>query len=163
MKPIIFNSEMVRAILDEKKTQTRRVIKPQPKAVLSQLENSNLWTYTLCEKEWKCPYGKVGDKLWVRETWANCKGLGIVDENENPAEIIYRADEPWAEEWKGNWKPSIFMPHCYTRITLEITNIRVERVQDITEYDAKAEGVKEFPKDFKEQLYYKCFRDLWNP
>jgi len=167
MKPIIFNSEMVRAILDGRKTQTRRVIKNMPefvdccfvkKGILEvQYWGKNKINYQpdmpANDKKIliKCPYGKIGDELWVRESFAVGKhGKTYKATWNNPERINIK------------WKPSIHMPKKYARIFLEITNIRVERVQDITEYDAKAEGVKEFPKDFKEQLYYKCFRDLWN-
>ena len=132
-RPILYQPEMVRATLDDRKSMTRRVIKPQPGAVLSRIENTNLWTYTLCEREWKCPYGILGDRLWVREIWARVK-----DRGDNGLGIVYRAT---TERKIRKWKPSIFMPYHCRRINLEITNIRVERVQDISEEDAIAEGI----------------------
>jgi len=164
LKPIIFNSESVRAILDGRKSQTRRVIKPQPKAVLSRIVNSDLWTYTLCDKEWKCPYGKIGSRLWVRETFSDYMG-----------DIYYRAsfqENPSSPEIPS-WQSSIFMSKDLSRITLEITNIKVERVKDITEKDAKAEGCE---LQFKDGRYitdadpehadcwdYKlAFEELWD-
>jgi len=83
-----------------------------------------------------CPYGTIGDRLWVRETWA--------PHPQDPSTIFYRAtveSEPGIRVWDGPWRPSIHMPRWASRITLEITGIRVERVQDISEEDARAEGV----------------------
>ena len=148
-RPIIFNAEMVRTILDGRKTQTRRVIKPQsPYCQL--LDNGQLehipdggfdWglTYT------KCPHGKVGDMLWVRETFAYRENTQL---GSCQLPIWYRADGiSHQKQWglnsfnRGKWKPSIHMPRWASRITLEITNIRVERIQEITEEDVTAEGI----------------------
>ena len=130
-KPIIFSTDMVKAILAGKKTQTRRVIKPQPKYL-------SYWTvpvwvvkgeYLSGVSKWFtfCPY-QTGQTLWVRETW-------IQDCDDK----IYKADsEVNPSDFK--WKPSIFMPRSFARIFLKITNIRVERIQDISEEDVKAEG-----------------------
>ena len=131
--PIIFSGTMVRAILEGRKTMTRRIVKPQPEAHLSQIVDSELWTYTECEREWKCSYGQPGDHLWVRETWCRT-GAGITQ---------YRADnktgQPYWEALK--WKPSTHMPRWASRITLEITSVRVERLQEISEEDAINEGL----------------------
>lgn len=146
-RPILFSAEMVRAILDGRKTQTRRVIKPQPPAeaesVLRQLysqdapKNDGAWTWWAGKpqkpitKPLFCPYGKPGDLLWVRETWAPLKS-GNVD---------FAAD--WSDmmqKYAGKWRPSIHMPRWASRITLRITGVRVERLQDISEDDAWAEG-----------------------
>jgi len=150
--PILFSSKMVKAILDSKKTMTRRVIKPQPKIVHGLYPDATIQTEQLFHNfdRLKCPYGQVGGRLWVRETWAYINNFDI-DGSENYYE--YKADKPndlypgdWpAEEAKDNleaprWKPSIFMPRWASRIILEITNIRVERLQEITEEDAKREG-----------------------
>ena len=129
-RPIIFNTEMVQAILDGRKTQTRRVIKNPEKLEGLMLSGE--------EENW-CPYGKIGDRLWVRETWANILELSP-EKN-----LVYKATD-----WKGwleyevepiKWSSPLFMPRWASRITLEITNIRVERLQDITEEDAEAEGI----------------------
>ena len=131
-RPIIFNTSMVRAILDGRKTQTRRAIKSQPLSFFGQWYPTP-WTerskYYGTEKHFRkgmpidfCPYGIPGDWLWVREAWASFKG-----------DIYYRAEgsnNARIEETVG-WKPSIFMPRWASRIDLEITDIRVERVQDI--------------------------------
>ncbi len=144
-RPILFNGEMVRAILDGKKTQTRRPIKPACDYVQDWDKNDPSYgpyyqdEYGMGQKTVDaCPFGQVSDRLWVRETffgdeeWGGC---------------FYRADMPircgdgntiYASEFK--WKPSIHMPRWASRITLEITGIRVERVQDISQRDARAEG-----------------------
>jgi hypothetical protein len=110
-RPIIFSDAMVRAILDGTKTQTRRIVKPP-------LEQNTPAV--------ACPYGKPGDWLWVRETWA-----------EQAGDVIYRATDTTERKL---WKPAIFMPRWASRITLEIESIRVERLQDCSRADAMAEG-----------------------
>jgi hypothetical protein len=186
-KPIPFHTEEVRAILDGRKTQTRRVVKnricgllnPQ---VVPKKAGDILWRYDWDSEKgiwdrreiiiqqscfcfegeieryidpynftkgtklfpWQssphsCPYGQVGDRLWVRETWADI-GYAMF---EKPY-FVYRATDPeWAKNdgWRG-WKPSIHMKREASRITLEITGVRVEKLQDISEEDAIAEGVK---------------------
>ena len=114
-RPIIFSSPMVRAILDGRKTQTRRDIKE--KLMCGEDAHVN-----------NCQYGKPGDRLWVRETFCYHDDL---------ARYLYKADGVTGVKWK----PSIFMPRIASRIMLEITGIRVERLQDISEEDAIAEGV----------------------
>jgi len=143
-RPILFKTEMVRAILDGRKTQTRRVIKPQPPCGLGKLDVSEpIWTYTESDREWRCPYGQIGDRSWVREAW----GVGSFYDKFAPREIpelgtpFYRADNNPRSEVVKKWRPSIFMPRWASRITLEITDVRIERVQDISEADAKAEGI----------------------
>lgn len=130
---MIFNGEMVRAILDGRKTQTRRVMKPQPdEDGLAKVINGP-WVDT-SERIYRCPFGVPGDRIWVRETFSP------VPDHEEPAgcsAILYAADGngPY-----GKWVPSIHMPRWASRITLEITGVRVERLNDISECDAKAEG-----------------------
>lgn len=132
-RPILFSGPMVRAILEWHKTQTRRVMKPQ----LLQPDGARHKKLEVPNVLKLCPYGKPGDRLWVRETWL-ARGGG--------AAALYRADYEDVEAaglggLYGGWKPSIFMPRWASRITLEVVNVRVERVQDITEADAIAEGV----------------------
>jgi len=141
---------MVRAILDGTKTQTRRIIKPQPDGVVPK-SNDPFWLKVLHGDSIKCPYGKPGDRLWVRETWGDCtKGADIMA-GTHWDEPLYRADADaygllfhdglgpvYAEEIL--WRPSIHMPRSASRIDLEITGIRIERLQDINEEDAIAEG-----------------------
>lgn len=183
-KPILFSALMVNAINDGRKSQTRRIVK----GMECPDKHNDQW----CEREWidcnngewhvgstsgnsfapvRCPFGKVGNKLWVRETWAD------VNTEEGPA-ILYRADSRvrtwrdfsetfgpdegagpsmdydsypgdyvmwWEDLLNGEpehkWKPSIFMPRWACRILLEITDIRVERLHSISEEDAVSEGV----------------------
>lgn len=137
-RPILFGGEMVRAILDGRKTQTRRVVKPAPCGLRMGLPYGKGRYIT-------CPYGQPGDRLWVRETHAF---VGSID----PGWLLYRAsgyesecqrhgfDRPYPAVSSIKWRPSIHMPRWASRITLEITGVRVERLQEISEDDAKAEG-----------------------
>jgi hypothetical protein len=136
---------MVRALLDGSKTQTRRIVKPfeaRPSAADLPDDVAYLPDFT-CYRS-TCPYGQPGDRLWVRETWAN---VGTMD----PGLTVYRADYPACvpKEYQNvppaesiTWKPSIHMFRKASRITLEVTGVRVERLQDISEADAVAEGVR---------------------
>mgnify|MGYP003520273679 FL=1 len=132
-RPILFSSPMVRAILEGRKTQTRRVIKPQPKLFAD--PNSEYFGQPwmpiggLIQSAWRFPYGQPGDRLWVRATWAM---------NQPPSGAIYRSD---GECDGGPWKPSIHMPRWASRITLEVTGVRVVRLKGITESEAEAEGM----------------------
>ncbi|HFE1821292.1 morphogenetic protein [Klebsiella pneumoniae] len=145
---MIFNGEMVRAILDGRKTQTRRIVKGTDGAVKFCKEwdiNGEEIFVVLDEKDHtgmnpvlgaiSCPFGGVGDRIWVRETWARYN----IDQNSH--DIAYRATTPedWPEE--GRWRPSIHMPRWASRILLEITDVRVERLNAISEKDARAEGI----------------------
>jgi hypothetical protein len=125
-RPILFTTPMVQSILDGRKTQTRRVMKIQPDGRGTRC--TNVYFEDWHGRELKCPYGKIGDVLWVRETWSKT----------DSGHIIYRATN---KGFNPIWKPSIFMPKEACRIRLEITNIRVERLQDISEEDAIAEGI----------------------
>jgi len=165
-RPILFSTEMVQAVLDGRKTQTRRVVKNQDMFMVKDIGSVKLRPCEIKDHtqiDLKCPYGQVGDKLWVRETWW---GKPAIPEK-NP-KIIYKADDPQAPLC---WRPSIFMPKKYSRITLEITDIRVERVQDITYGDIFREGVnvknyKEF--DGADNQFAQCqfanekFIELWD-
>lgn len=143
---------MVRALLDGRKTQTRRVMKPQPPTVIDRDGDEGPgpegWG---ASSEYECirsPYGVPGDRLWVRETFMHSFA------GENTSACCYLADagtgrwlQATSEEhakssWKGMWKPSIFMPRWASRITLEITEVRVQRLQEISAEDAIAEGIK---------------------
>lgn len=154
-KPILFSGEMVRVILAGRKTQTRRVIKPQPPNGFEWSEADKLFV-DVCGSRLgamrKCPYGRVGGRLWVRETWQIHRLDGPLGK-EFP-NILYRADSSTRlllddRVWKyvrdePKWRPSIFMPRWASRITLEVTGVRVERVQDISREDAIAEGLPSF-------------------
>jgi hypothetical protein len=123
-KPILFNSAMVRAVLDGRKTQTRRVINMPP----FNPSDEELGVYAV-DNLGRCPYGKV-DRLWVRETH-------FYDPRREC--FVFKADG-FSENTEINWKPSIFMPRVACRILLKVEDIRVERLQDITWQDCKAEG-----------------------
>ena len=146
-RPILFSGEMVRAILDGKKTQTRRVAKG---VALEWLDDAGFDPEFVAKDNDLCPYGKVGDRLWVRETW------GMLPHPKQASQIIYKADN---EIDLDKWKPSIHMPRWVSRIVLEITDIRIERVQDITASDIKMEGVDVFGDDLVKKT---LFSDLWN-
>lgn len=157
-RPIIFRAEMVRAILAGRKTQTRRIVKPLHMATVDSEQFPILAM---------CPYGSPGDQLWVREAFihepADYCWEASVSIPCRPAFTVYRADHEVDTRGAG-WKPSIHMPRWASRITLEITDVRVERLQDISEADAKAEGVSmpdrtPTPPDF--WSYQQEFRHLW--
>lgn len=139
---MIFNAEMVRAILDGRKTQTRRPIKWKQTRFteIGEREDGSKWPWSedaehACDFWHPCPFGAVGDRIWVRETWARYN----IDQNSH--DIAYRATTPedWPEE--GRWRSSIHMPRWASRILLEITDVRVERLNAISEEDARAEGI----------------------
>lgn len=115
----MFSTPMIQAILDGSKTQTRRIVKPHP----SSLDNL------------KCPYGQSSDRLWVREAWSTAI-----------ADYIYKADYE-KHPSNGVWKPSIHMPRIASRIDLEIIDVRLERLQDISEQNALTEGIKPIKDD----------------
>ncbi len=156
-KPILFSTDMVKAILEGRKTMTRRIIKPQPDLGIDPFEGYSHITVgnyspALIDKNgemypgeeifgaytddgewgWKCPYGQVGGRLWVRETWK--KLHPIMD-----SKALYKADM-MAPDLGKPWRPSIFMPRWASRILLEITEVRVERLNCMTESDVSAEG-----------------------
>ncbi|HDU1553610.1 morphogenetic protein [Klebsiella pneumoniae] len=134
---MIFNGEMVRAIIDGRKTQTRRPVKfpVHDKNLGCELAGNELAGELSAGNYLNSAFGKPGDRIWVRETWARYN----IDQNSH--DIAYRATTPadWPEE--GRWRPSIHMPRWASRILLEITDVRVERLNVISEEDARAEGV----------------------
>jgi hypothetical protein len=169
---------MVRAILDGSKTQTRRIVKPQPEN-LAGPNFDGLWSDTVdpIVRYFGCPYGVAGDRLWVRETWMpRCT---------NSEELIqYRAGGGLREFPKGlnlsedllyefamddgkRWRPSIHMPRWASRITLEITGVRVERLQEISEADLYKEGIA-LPREIERMRYTAAhwllgqYRQLWD-
>ncbi len=169
---MIFNGEMVRAILDGRKTQTRRIMKPQPEPcprgghwwpsnvfktmlhVEEEMQNSKGgWGGLVGDA---CPFGDVGDRIWVRETFQGpLFDYDLMDSYckdptpfEKPEFCVYKADGVPAPEFYDAddelhccWRPSIHMPRWASRILLEITNVRVERLNAISEEDARAEGI----------------------
>ena len=166
MKPILFSGEMVKAMLEGRKTQTRRIVKPQPERVNDAFDGTWDWkghlyddlTLAMILKD-NCPYGQVGDRLWVREThyrfgrwfrdgftksgkqaWRFVAGNSEVRYMDSPPDKVL----PNSRRMERGWfkRVSIHMPRSASRITLEITGVKVERVQEITEDDAIAEGVQ---------------------
>lgn len=179
-RPILFNSPMVRAILEGRKGQTRRVVKPQPACdgIISDgpIHGPEMYEPVAYDRhgemipgaeifgiyddsgEWgvKCPYGRLGDRLWVRETWS----AHFMYNDVKPSEIYHEdGDSLWCHatsdespvrgschgDQRGKWRPSIFMPRWASRILLEITGIRVERLNDISRADAENEGLSMWP------------------
>lgn len=144
---ILFSGEMVRAILDGRKTQTRRVAKLTASGRIREPGSQRNWHTDDPQCVNGCPYGMPGDRLWVRETWAS-DGAQVwykADTDPGPANEV--CEYPNGAYFEGKWKPSIHMPSWASRILLEITDVRVERLHDISEEDARAEGF-ESRKDF---------------
>ncbi|HBT0124028.1 hypothetical protein [Klebsiella pneumoniae] len=166
---MIFNGEMVRALLDGRKTQTRRIIKDctvgrDPISKFIKIGKKFIGCYPEDVPELIrecCPYGVPGDRIWVRETWAEAGASA-------PDLKLYRANYPEhvpsiyenvppAEEIR--WTPSIHMPRTASRILLEITGVRVERLRSMSQDDARAEGVIAASGPMEAGL---AFRELWD-
>ena len=181
-KPILFSGEMVRAILDGRKTQTRRIIKPQPipfgESSYGGTRQGWKWKPESLNRGWndddkdpyrgeslataalacECPHGKAGDRLWVKETFFDARPfmhepLFAAMEKQ----YIYRADYDYREGKREpsviglhHWKPSIFCTRKASRITLEIVAVRVERLQDISQNDAEAEGCEQLSHGYRD-------------
>jgi hypothetical protein len=189
---ILFGSDMVRAILDGRKTQTRRPVKPQPipfgesspftqSALKEHVNKPWMPVGGVFQDAWKKPFGAVGDMLWVRETWGLmsyhdptdwCGGsIKGVPESELREQFLVEHAANWRLPNESSyWRPSIHMPRWASRITLEITGVRVERLQGISEEDAKREGVTpveyegmEHPDNpwMSAQAHRDAFRTLW--
>jgi hypothetical protein len=192
-KPIIFSDPMVRAVFDGRKTQTRRVVNPQP--YLGALHAIDIgdgrWRFSdrgdgcgAGSAPVRCPYGRPGGLLWVRECW----GVGT---RPDPGTgwrdgIEYRADEAYLDgkdllplypvdesvdldRWSGSWRPSIHMPKWACRLWLRAVSVRVERVQSISAVDSAAEGVGEVSLDERAQCGWSVgdasisrFRQIWD-
>ena len=156
-RPILFSAPMVRALLAGKKTQTRRLLKPRHDYFVEDGKAYfEPYVYAVPESiEVPCPYGEPGDRLWVRETWCvmnkartTCVTHGHHKKPERGWDIVFRADE---QHQHRGWRSSLFLPRWASRITLEVTGVRVERVQDISEEDARAEGAE--PYEFSRRVY----------
>lgn len=161
-RPILFNSEMVNAILEGRKTQTRRMLEPQPDTV----QNGVIGPLNGDGNLLMCKYGKVGDRLWVRETWAVSRVLDFHAPRHLPedTQVYYLADglESFYHR-HAKTRVSIHMPRWASRIQLEITNVRIERLQNITEEDAKAEGYKRVDDLDVHYESHRCyFSVLWD-
>lgn len=165
-RPILFSSPMVRALLDGRKTVTRRVVKLPTSLIDGDLENAvpdlmfgvtpglHIPMPDGSQQRLRNPWGWPDPcRLWVRETWQDPQGLRLP---------VYRADD--ATAWQHlKWRPSIFMPRWASRILLEIVSVRVERLQSIIESDAMAEGAEPVlvPPDGGSCPYIEGYRDLW--
>ncbi|EQC1035929.1 TPA: morphogenetic protein [Klebsiella pneumoniae] len=179
---MIFNAEMVRALLSGRKTQTRRIIKPQPEATLSGSLSgkwlsrplNGLLLPKIEDIAIHCPFGVVGDRIWVRETFQGpLFDYDLMDSYckdptpfEKPEFCVYKADGVPAPEFYDAddelhccWRPSIHMPRWASRILLEITGVRVERLRSMSQDDARAEGVIAASGPMEAGL---AFRELWD-
>lgn len=177
-RPILFSGPMIRALIEGRKTQTRRILKIRGHKEFSEFGPSNTegydWHFRDAEMRWhdyrhadllKRLRFAVGDRLWVRETWTArmTHGWTIADARSRMCqeEILYKADN--GESLDG-WWPSIHMPREFSRLTLIVTEVRVERLQDCSEADAVAEGCKGFvSRDGEDGLSpQEEYRDLWD-
>ena len=174
---MIFNAEMVRAILDGRKTQTRRLIKlSHERGMVNPVvrgRNGEISSITCRLAPMLCPFGQPGDRIWVRETFQGPlvseelleEYRAYPEKFENPEYCEYAADGGPRPEYcdlddnlRHGWRPSIHMPRWASRITLEITGVRVERLNDISETDAEAEGI-DMEALFDAQDCYDCIAD----
>lgn len=182
---MIFNAEMVNAILSGRKTQTRRPIKWKQTRFteIAERDDGSLWPWAEdCERGgdiwFACPYGEIGDRIWVRETWQV-----IHDHIDESSHVEYRTYAPsipkekdlywhtvYAEHFGDEsredrgfpWRPAIHMPRWASRILLEITDVRVERLRGLSEEDAKSEGIIPSAGGVLPGWEYRInFRDLW--
>ena len=171
-RPILFSAPMVRAILDGSKTQTRRVCKPAQEHALSYVvgpfeERSDLSPEHFGDEEgdvkFQCPYGKPGDRLWVRETWQAWKEFDMSMAASLPEEMRTRINYPAnGNTWDARLRPSIHMPRWASRILLEIVSVRVERLHDISTEDICAEGLSTTMREFDAKCdLHEQWRQLW--
>jgi len=158
---------MVLAILAGTKTQTRRVVKPQPKMLKSgssgpytaPWEGDSVLLQAMIESNDNVyrSWGAPGDRLWVRETFR-------MDRHGEGDNVLYRADMDEGSRDKGPWKPSIFMPRHASRLTLEVTDVRVQRVREISAADCEAEGCPLTDRDLIETVNtpHSWYQELWD-
>lgn len=187
--PILFSTPMVQAVLENRKTKTRRIVKPQPPEEFIHVEpyegcfefydtkydDDDAGIYPFDGQGLKCPYGKPGDVLWVRES-CQCVGGDYEGNDIEGGFWLYKADGEKAEKHldvydhlaERRWKPSIHMPKSACRIWLEVVSVKVERLQMITEQDAIAEGLRlRYDKEEDGLVRYdnrnaEAFEDLWS-
>ena len=188
-RPIIFNDVNVRAIFDRRKRQSRRVVKEAPTKFVKgasvvewdgsfgasfhctdglPTSHNNMSHFV------KCPYGRVGDRLWVRERWRfggpffDARLSDYHDPEDILGEHVHYASDEIVEHFEGTWRSPRFMPRWASRLTLEITNVRVERLQDISADDLTAEGYppdNSPPHDGTRPTFYgrkTCFAESWD-
>ena len=202
-RPLLFSAPMIRALLSGAKTQTRRLVDMRHISFIGGRDHDHddpaLWGFGDIDGCWHvldrkaqpwsgaglphesyaitCPHGSVGERLWVRETWAQVWKTEYPPDDVRDCDVQYRADWPndrypghWPDDCAddpacGRWKPSIHMPRWASRITLEITGVRVERLQQITDADAIAEGMPhptEWSLDCSSTPPTHHFRRLWD-
>lgn len=170
-KPILFSRDMVRAILAGDKTQTRRVIKPQPQTRSGADYVDGIWfeeDHYGDHHQIQCPYGAPGSTLWVRETHrafllgdAPYIEYAATARDDDPA-LYPISSEQYFQIESQRWRPSIFMPRWASRIQLKVLDVRAERLQDIREDDAKAEGVVAWHMTIEGTVYRPEFMLLWD-
>ncbi len=184
-RPILFSAPMVRAVLDGRKTATRRPVKVQPRS------RADIGSYgkgqpfirnpDVTKRNPECPFGNPGDRLWVRETWycdhnevmrgpyLKPDDLDVIEARDDGT-LVFAADglTPYETD-QPVWKPSIHMPRWACRILLEITDVRVERLQDISRADIRAEGLECPPELASDDVspnyrdwYPAAWKELWN-
>jgi hypothetical protein len=179
-KPIIFSTPMVKAILSGQKTMTRRVVKLKKGFTVGNIKfGSKIEEYIICDPdggevpmEFVSPYGLPGDHLWLRETHRfdeaydgrPANGLKVpegvaVECKAMPNAVMTEGNGHRELKYPGKWRPSIFMPRWASRITLEVTGVRVERLQDISHTDITAEGLGD---NYTEIGWNYAFGQLWN-
>jgi hypothetical protein len=163
-RPILMSGPMVKAILNGRKSQARRIVKPQPDedGLSCQADcelypgRAGLW-FDTSDRAYRCPYGATGTTLWVRETW---RVHGFCDYGvQYRADLFTRNDQraaAYGTKHEDRWRPSIHMPRWASRLTLEVTGVRVERLQKISDADSHAEGC-ETPATAARSH----FRNLW--
>ena len=158
MKPILFNTEMVRAILDDRKSVTRRVVKPQPESRPTPMKKDSCWPGCFAiqgtAKVIRPPY-QPGDTLWVRETWAKSMAGTFMYQADDKAIMVDR------------WRPSIHMPREAARLFLRVTGVRVERLKDIDGHGILKEGIDNGKSNPAmgtrwENMQSMAFAELWN-
>ncbi len=163
-RPILFSAPMVRAILAGTKTQTRRAVKGWPLEWLSPPISFSP-EYVANPENHACPYGQPGGRLWVREAWRASPMFNDKPPRELPgfAPLRYEADNTLHGAWAGygladdgKYRPPMFMPRWASRLTLTLTDVRVERLQAISEADALAEGIAGHPDG-----PWHAYRSLW--
>lgn len=177
-RPILFSTDMVKAIVAGKKTQTRRLVKLPAEMDINEVQVHRLFPDTTRQADYmfkpptaiaqrNCPYGHIGDRLYVRETYTT-----LAPEHQITTPYVYKANaDAYTEEirqeyidrgYPYKWKPSIHMPKAAARIWLEVTGVSVERIQDISEKDALAEGVLWAPEIYShEDIPSVVFARLW--
>jgi hypothetical protein len=160
-RPILFSGPMVSAILSDQKSLTRRIVKHPERLEGLMLDGE--------AGEW-CPYGNVGDRLWVRETWGTIQQYDPLPPTGVPigSPVGFKATADiagWCQTGcngaAGKWRPSIFMPRWASRITLEITEVRVERLQEISYPDIRAEGIVVSLRDGAEVTFAEDLVNAW--